>query len=659
MRASLDRWSQIGASPWVIRVLRFGYRIPWRRPPPPLRRKAYPQPPSDLLFGHKTADQWVASGFVAELPPEEAATAPDVSPTFVIYHPKNRLVVDLSSKNEYMDDRKFQYETLTGYTTQISPGDHLFSWDLKDAFFHIPLAPADQRRLAFRVGNRVFIPLVLPFGLKLAPFVLTKVLRPVVGYLRRKGIAVLAYMDDFCGRPPGKPPDQAEAATKTRVEVLELFRSLGLAVHPTKGEAVGTTRMPILGYVLDTARREITLPDSRLAGLIAAAGALTSAACSASRRVSFKALQRFTGKAVSCSLALPAGRLYLQRLYAAQRGNSHRRSVRLTHGALRDLTWWRSLRSSSDVGRPLWLPRLGVLTTDASPYGWGGHWDDEVPAQGLFAETTRHLHINVKEVTAVTLSLLALSAHCGISEGAVALKIDNTVALYCINSFSSRSPLLVAALRQLYAVAKRLSITISGTWVASVANLRADALSRDRDRTHWRLAPYLFRVLSQRYGEFDVDLFATHLDTHCPTFYSFPASPGCAAIDAMEQSWVDGNLWVNPPFSKIELVLDKIVKDKATGVVILPVWRNQQWWATAMERANEVFLLPPNAGLFSPGRIQTPNARPHWRVAAFRFLNGGQLPPRDGGKTKPTLSPQPHLTTDLQPLPLPSCKSCL
>lgn len=174
-----------------------------------------------------------------------------------------------------------------------------------------------------------------------------------MGYLRRLGIAVLAYMDDFCGRPPGKSPDPAEAATQTRVKVLELFRSLGLAVHPTKGEAVGTTKMPILGYVLDTSKREITLPDSRLAGMIAAAGALTSAACSASRRVSFKALQRFTGKAVSYSLALPAGRLYLQRLYAAQRGNSHRRSVRLTHGALRDLSWWRSLRSSSQVVRPL------------------------------------------------------------------------------------------------------------------------------------------------------------------------------------------------------------------------------------------------------------------------------------------------------------------
>lgn len=89
------------------------------------------------------------------------------------------------------------------------------------------------------------------------------------------------------------------------------------ASHPTKGEAVGTTKMPILRYMLDTAKREIILPDARVAGLITPTGAWTSAACSASRRVSFKALQRFTFKAESCSLALPARGIYLQRLYAA------------------------------------------------------------------------------------------------------------------------------------------------------------------------------------------------------------------------------------------------------------------------------------------------------------------------------------------------------
>lgn len=216
VRAALQAWVEIGAPPWVLRVLRFGYTIPWRASPPQHRRRAYPQPPSDLAFGHSTADAWVANGFVRELSPAAAAQAPDVSPTFVVHYPKDRLVVDLSAKNAYMEDRPFTYDNLPRFASQLLPGDHLVSWDISDAFMHIPLSPADQRRLCFRVGDRFFFPLVLPFGMKLSPFVFTKVLRPVVGALRRAGLTVMAYMVDFGGRPPGSGPASQHQATAIR-----------------------------------------------------------------------------------------------------------------------------------------------------------------------------------------------------------------------------------------------------------------------------------------------------------------------------------------------------------------------------------------------------------------------------------------------------------
>lgn len=103
-RAALQEWVNIGAPAWVIRVLKLGYKIPWRAPPPQRRRRAYPQPSADLAFGHRTADTWVDRGFVLELDPAAAAQAKDVSPTFVVNHPKDRLVIDLSDKNDSMED---------------------------------------------------------------------------------------------------------------------------------------------------------------------------------------------------------------------------------------------------------------------------------------------------------------------------------------------------------------------------------------------------------------------------------------------------------------------------------------------------------------------------------------------------------------------------
>lgn len=114
----------------------------------------------------------------------------------------------------------------------------------------------------------------------------------------------------------------------------------------------------------------------------------------------------------------------------------------------------------------------------------------------------------------MTQSLLALRRHYAITNGVVDLNIDKTFALYCINSFASRSPALNAALRRLYALCRALSLTLRERWLASLANWWADKLSRDRDRTDWRSSPLVLSRLTARYGPHKVDLFATSLDTH-------------------------------------------------------------------------------------------------------------------------------------------------
>lgn len=142
VRSALQECVDIGAPPWVLRVLKYGYQIPWLAKPPQHRRRAYPQPPADLAFSHKTADDWVAHGFVRALDAQTATRAPDVSPYFVVHHPKDRLVVDLSTKNDHMADRPFAYDNLPRFAAQLMPGDHLISWDISDAFMHIPMSPA-------------------------------------------------------------------------------------------------------------------------------------------------------------------------------------------------------------------------------------------------------------------------------------------------------------------------------------------------------------------------------------------------------------------------------------------------------------------------------------------------------------------------------------
>eukprot|EP00170_Pyropia_yezoensis_P000031 contig_597_g31 len=143
-------------------------------------------------------DRWLTRGFVRKAKASEARKASWVAATFLTdVARKPRLVVDLSTVNDYLEDRPFRYESLASFIAHLRPGDPMVSWNISDAFHHIPLKESDQQYPAFVVGGTLYYPLSLPFGLKLAPCAPTKVLRPVLAYLRSKGFPILGYMDDF------------------------------------------------------------------------------------------------------------------------------------------------------------------------------------------------------------------------------------------------------------------------------------------------------------------------------------------------------------------------------------------------------------------------------------------------------------------------------
>jgi len=94
----------------------------------------------------------------------------------------------------------------------------------------------------------------MPFGLKVAPFLWTKVCRPVVHALRREGFRVISYFDDFGGAPPTQAPTESTAgeALAGGERVRDMFTQLDLTLHPTKGVWEGTDCLPLLGFLVDT-----------------------------------------------------------------------------------------------------------------------------------------------------------------------------------------------------------------------------------------------------------------------------------------------------------------------------------------------------------------------------------------------------------------------
>ncbi len=108
-----------------------------------------------------------------------------------------RPILDLRRLNHALMRRPFRMITLKQILSQIRTEDWFCSLDLKDAYFHIQIAPHHRRFLRFAFEGVAYQYTVLPFGLSLAPRTFTKCMDAALSPLRQMGIRILNYLDDW------------------------------------------------------------------------------------------------------------------------------------------------------------------------------------------------------------------------------------------------------------------------------------------------------------------------------------------------------------------------------------------------------------------------------------------------------------------------------
>ena len=99
----------------------------------------------------------------------------------------------------------------------------------KDAYLQVPIHPDHQKFLVFGWNNRFYQFKCLPFGLSTAPRIFTKLLRPVVGFLRQIGCRPIIYLDDILFLHQDK-----DRLSKISQLVCQLFQCLGLSINDKK-----------------------------------------------------------------------------------------------------------------------------------------------------------------------------------------------------------------------------------------------------------------------------------------------------------------------------------------------------------------------------------------------------------------------------------------
>ena len=103
------------------------------------------------------------------------------------------------------------------------------TFDLKSGYHHLDIHPDSHKCLGFSWNingyTRFFEFTVLPFGLSPAPYIFTKVLKPLITHWRSCGIMVAVYLDDGFISVPATGTDIANALQISKHVRVDLMRA--------------------------------------------------------------------------------------------------------------------------------------------------------------------------------------------------------------------------------------------------------------------------------------------------------------------------------------------------------------------------------------------------------------------------------------------------
>ena len=118
--------------------------------------------------------------------------------------------------------------------------------DLKDAYFMIPIHKQD---LKFTFKGKCYRFRCLPFSLACAPWVFTKVLKPIAAQLRELGVRLIVYIYDILIL--AETPQLLRDHTMGLIYLLE---NLGFIIGYKKCILEPTQLIDFLGFTVDSVR---------------------------------------------------------------------------------------------------------------------------------------------------------------------------------------------------------------------------------------------------------------------------------------------------------------------------------------------------------------------------------------------------------------------
>ena len=178
--------------------------------------------------------------------------------------------------------------------------------DLEDAYFHLPIFWLCQKYLAFKLDGEIYVFQFLPFGLSVAPWAFTRIIKPIKAYLHRLNLRISSFLDDFLllARSP-------LLLQKLTVIVLALFKKLGLSINQKKSKLAPSQKIEYLGVIFHLKTRQLSLPEEKVIQISRFCQEVQFLPCFSRRE-----LESLLGLLSFAAPLIPLGRLRLRPLIA-------------------------------------------------------------------------------------------------------------------------------------------------------------------------------------------------------------------------------------------------------------------------------------------------------------------------------------------------------
>lgn len=516
------------------------------------------------------------------------------SPIFLIKKPNGsfRFILNLKRLNNFVKTEHFKLEDYRTACKLIQNNDYLVSIDLKDAYYMINIDNSSKKYLRFFFEDKYYQFNVLPFGLCTAPLTFTKIMKPISAYLRERGCISILYIDDFLAIGS----DYFSCLNNLNT-TLKLLSNLGFIVNKEKCDLIPKQNCKFLGFIFNSLEMSISISKEKRQNCLNLIKELMTKEFS-----TIRFLAHVIGKLVAVCPAIKYGILYTKELERLKfialkkHKDNYEAKISLNKQCKIDLKWWSDniLTASNNIRKNNY--KLEIFS-DASTTGWGASCGTNKTG-GVWTEEELNLHINSLELKAAFFGLKCFASRLQKCE--ILLRIDNVTAISYINRLGGvQYPHLHSLAKQIWQWCETRDIYIFATYINTNQNVIADFESRKQlSNTEWEINNIYFQIVVTALGTPNIDLFATRTNKKCQQFVSWHPDPDALSVDAFTICWSELNFYAFPPFSMVLKTLEKVITDKAKGIVLVPYWSTQPWFPIFMRLLiSEPVILGPSKDL--------------------------------------------------------------